>query len=217
MIGFLRRHLDPASRLGEVLFGLIMALGFTAAVRISGEQTTSRELLVAIAGCNLAWGIVDGVMYVLGNLFERGRRVRVIRDVAAAPSEDAALEAIGRELDGPLLDLTSEAERRQLALWVLDVSRHATPEPTRVRAEDLLGGVAVCVLIVLATIPVLVPFALVDEVEIAVRLSNGVAIGELALLGAKWGSVVGGSPLRISLGLTAVSMVLVGVTIALGG
>jgi len=28
------RYLDPADRLGEILFGLIMALGFTGAVRL---------------------------------------------------------------------------------------------------------------------------------------------------------------------------------------
>ena len=32
---FIRRHLEPTDRLGEILFGLIMALGFTGAVRWS--------------------------------------------------------------------------------------------------------------------------------------------------------------------------------------
>src|SRR4030095_1923207 len=31
---FIQRYLDPDDRLGEILFGLIMALGFTGAVRL---------------------------------------------------------------------------------------------------------------------------------------------------------------------------------------
>lgn len=217
MLDFIRRNLDPASRLGEVLFGLIMALGFTAAVRLSNEETTSRELLIAISGCNLAWGIVDGVMYVLGNLFERGRRTRVVREVVAAANERAALEAIGRELDGPLIDLTTEADRQQLARWVLAIASRAPLETVRVRADDLLGAIAVCLAIVLATFPIVVPFVLVEDVELAVRISNGIGIAEIALLGAWWGRVVGGSPWRIALGLSTLSLLLVATTIALGG
>lgn len=53
---FVAAHLDPADRIGEALFGLIMALGFIGAVRLGIEEAASRELSVAILGCNLAWG-----------------------------------------------------------------------------------------------------------------------------------------------------------------
>ena len=71
MLPFIRRHLDPAARLGEALFGLIMALGFTGAVRLGEEEPSNRALFIGILGCNLAWAIVDGVMYVLTALVER--------------------------------------------------------------------------------------------------------------------------------------------------
>jgi hypothetical protein len=61
-VTFIKRHLEPADRIGETLFGLIMALGFTGAVCLGIDEATSRELLIAILGCNIAWGIVDGVM-----------------------------------------------------------------------------------------------------------------------------------------------------------
>ena len=217
-LSFIRRHLDPASRLGEVLFGLIMALGFTAAVRISGEPPSNRELFVAILGCNVAWGIVDGVMYVLGQVFERGRRARVVRDVRAAVDEGGALAAIGRELDGPLMSVTTDAERQALARGVLTLARRAEPvPPTRVRADDLLGGMAVALAIVVSTLPVVAPFVLIRDPWLAVRASNGVALAGLALLGARWGHIVGASPYGIAFGLTAVGLVLVAITIALGG
>ena len=59
---FIQRYLAPADRLGEILFGLIMALGFTGAVRLGHEKADNRALFVGIFGCNLAWAIVDGDM-----------------------------------------------------------------------------------------------------------------------------------------------------------
>ena len=96
---FLQRHLDPADRLGEVLFGLIMALGFTGAVRLGQDEADNQALLIGIAGCNLAWAIVDGVMFVLAALFERGRTARLIRDIVRVPDEETALQRIEAELD----------------------------------------------------------------------------------------------------------------------
>jgi len=214
---FLQRHLDPADRLGEVLFGLIMALGFTGAVRLGQDEADNRALLIGIAGCNLAWAIVDGVMFVLAALFERGRTARVIRDVVRAPTEEAALQRLEAELDGPLLSLTTAEERRRMARAALTLARRATAERPTVHADDLLGGVAVALIIVLATLPVVVPFLLVTDPNIAVRVSNSVALTELFLVGAWWGREVGGSPLRIATGLTLVGVVLVLITIALGG
>jgi hypothetical protein len=214
---FIHHHLDPADRLGEILFGLIMALGFTGAVRLGIDEADSRALFIGIFGCNLAWALVDGVMFVLTALFERGRQARVVRDVLQAPSEETALQRIGEELDGPLLSLTTAVERSRIHRAVLQLARRATAEPPRVRPDDLLGGLAVALIIVLATLPVVVPFLLVPNPEVAVRVSNWVALSELFLLGAWWGRLIGGSALRIGAGLTVVGVVLVLITIALGG
>ena len=73
---FIRRHLSPADLLAEMIFGLVMALGVTGAVRIGTTDLDNRELLISVGGCNLAWGIVDGVVLVLMRMFERGRLAR---------------------------------------------------------------------------------------------------------------------------------------------
>ena len=83
-----RRYLDPGERLGEVLFGLIMVLTFTLAARLTiGEGPDARrELLIAAIGCNIAWGLIDGGMYIMGAMLERARqaeagaRIGVVRD-----------------------------------------------------------------------------------------------------------------------------------------
>jgi len=43
------------------------------------DAMSGRELPVAIIGCNLAWGIFDAVLYLVGELCERKRRRRLAR------------------------------------------------------------------------------------------------------------------------------------------
>ena len=62
--GFLKRYLDPASRMGEILFGLIMVLTMTltAGLTVDSGPAGVRQLLHAAVGCNIVWGIIDAVM-----------------------------------------------------------------------------------------------------------------------------------------------------------
>ncbi|MGD9764852.1 MAG: hypothetical protein AB7V27_14150 [Candidatus Binatia bacterium] len=56
-----------------------------------------------------------------------------------------------------------------------------------------------------------------SDPNLAVRLSNAIALTLLFFLGARWGQIVGGNSLRIATGLTLLGVVLVLITIALGG
>ena len=85
----LHRHLDPGDTLAELIFGLLMVLTFTLGARLlgPGEPTDGRELLVAAIGCNIAWGIIDGFLYVLGQVFERLRVRSVLESLRVAGDE----------------------------------------------------------------------------------------------------------------------------------
>ena len=50
-----------------------------------------------VVGCNIAWGVIDAVLLVLGNLFYRRQRARFFRELRSARSEAAALAAIQEE------------------------------------------------------------------------------------------------------------------------
>ena len=67
------RYVDPATSLGEILFGLIMTLTFTlgAGIIIEDEgREGARQLLIAVIGCNIAWGVIDGALYLVNQLFD---------------------------------------------------------------------------------------------------------------------------------------------------
>ena len=84
-----RRVLEPIDRISEALFGLIMALTFTCSFSVTAaERSEVHTMLLGAIGCNLAWGLVDGVMYMLTSLTERGRNLRIFRSVRQAASPE---------------------------------------------------------------------------------------------------------------------------------
>jgi hypothetical protein len=104
---FVPKYLDPASRLGEILFGLIMVLTvtLTAGLTVAEGRAGVRQLLLAAIGCNLAWGIIDAVMYIMNCLTERSSKVRLIEAVQRARDNRAALDIIQNEIAPELQSL----------------------------------------------------------------------------------------------------------------
>src|SRR6186997_2876419 len=76
----IRRVLDPIERTSEVLFGVIMALTFTGSISVAeAGREDIREVLVGAIGCNLAWGLVDAVMYLMAAFVARAREAMTLQ------------------------------------------------------------------------------------------------------------------------------------------
>jgi hypothetical protein len=101
MSRFVRRYLDPASQLSEILFGLIMVLTvtLTAGLSVAEGKAGVRQLLIAVIGCNLAWGIIDAVMFVMNNITLRSLRSRFVHTIQHAPDKQTALKLIRNEIE----------------------------------------------------------------------------------------------------------------------
>ena len=79
------RVLDPTERTAEVLFGLIMVLTFTGSLGIAqAGRDDVRAMLIGALGCNIAWGIIDAVLYLMACLGEQGHNLAVYRAVRRA-------------------------------------------------------------------------------------------------------------------------------------
>src|SRR5215468_3003829 len=109
-------YLKPSESLTEVVGGLIMVLTFTlgASVLSGGGADGARAALVGAIGCNVAWGIIDGVLYVMARKFDRTRHLRIRHAIASAADEAAALATIRGELDPYLASVTQVEDREQL-------------------------------------------------------------------------------------------------------
>lgn len=206
--------LEPIDRISEVLFGLIMALTFTVTIdAASADGAAVRSMLIAALGCNIAWGLVDGVMYTSMGLVERAHGIRLMRDVRVA--DPAAARALFRDAMPPAVASTIDDEEADRLLAMLrEVELPAQPG---VRKDDLLGGAAVALLVFLSTFPVTLPFALIHDPRVALRTSNAIALVMLFVAGAALGRYGGVRPMRIGLTMAVLGSVLVIVTVALGG
>jgi VIT1/CCC1 family predicted Fe2+/Mn2+ transporter len=83
--------------------------------------------------------------------------------------------------------------------------------------EEVGTILAAFLLVFLSTLPVVIPFLLVERVAMALRLSHAVAIVMLFAAGWSVGAHAGVRPLRSGLAMVGLGLVLASVTIALGG
>lgn len=224
--GFLERLLDPIDGLVEGIYSVLIVLTFTLATRAifsysdtfdQAEGQLAMGLLVAAAGCAIAWGLIDGIMYVLICAFERGKDRRLYRLVRAVASEDEGITLLADELDDDLAALTDEAERRKLYGALLQRLRTAPPPMVGIERGDVAGGLGTFLVAVAAAIPVLLPLLLPIDLDYRVRASNFVAFAMLFLMGFRWGQYSGGKPILTGVLLLIVGIVMMMVAIPLGG
>lgn len=210
------RLLDPIDRSLEVLFGLIMVLSFTGTLSVADAQREDvRTMILGALGCNLAWGIVDGVMYLSESLVENWRKIAKLRALRAAQDPAAARSIIADALPPLVASVITDEEYQQIRERLL-----ALPEPpprARLNKEDWLGAGAVCLLVFLSTFPVVIPFLFLNNLNAALRTSNLVALALLFFTGFSLGASTNGRPWRAGLAMMLLGIVLVGITIALGG
>lgn len=210
------RILDPIDRVSEILFGLFMVLTFTGTLSVVGSgREEVRDMLVAAIGCNIAWGFVDGVMYVLRNIVERGRKARLLQAVRGAADPEQAQRVIAAEI-GPLAAAIGADGIERVRRWAVAQPERDVPS-TRMTWRDLHGALAVFLLVFLSTFPVVLPFVFIADAGLAQRVSSAVAIAMLFVCGAAWGRYAGTGPLRTGAVMVVLGAAVEAVIIALGG
>ena len=137
MSRFTERHLDPASRLGEILFGLIMVLTvtLTASFTVADGKKGVHQLLLAAIGSNVAWGIIDASMYIMNAMVVRRGKIRLVETVQRASDPEAALVLIQNRVELELQELIGPEKAEAF-------SRSVLKRPRAVLVT--IAGLAVC-------------------------------------------------------------------------
>jgi VIT family len=208
--------LAPIDRVLEVLAGVIMVLTFTNVLSVSHVgKADVRAMLIGSLGCNLAWGIIDGVMYLMNSLATRARELDALRAIRATNDPDEAQGMLAAELPERFAAVLYPGELEPLFRRL-----RALPEPSarpRLTGDDWLGAFGIFGLVFFSTFPVVLPFLLVSRAALALRLSNLVAISLLFLTGYVFGRHIGHSPWRLRIVMVVIGCLLTGVAISLGG
>ncbi|HSV60859.1 MAG TPA: hypothetical protein VLJ19_18330 [Variovorax sp.] len=210
------RVLDPVDRISEMLFGLLMALSFTGAISVaeSGEAQI-REMFVAALGCNLAWGLVDAVMFLVRTITDRGRALALAHAVRRAKDASSARSLLDHALSEAAANLVGAPEIEAVRQRIIAMPE--LPARPKLTSQDLLAALAVFVMVVAATFPVVLPFALLDDVGTAKNVSRAIALTMLFVGGLGLGRYAGYGSWKAGLLMVGLGSVLVVAIHLLGG
>jgi hypothetical protein len=208
--------LDPFDRISEVLFGLIMFLTFTGSLSIArtGRQDV-RVMLIGAIGCNIAWGIIDAALYLMGCLADKGRRLNMLRMLHGASTPEAAQRIAAGALPPLVASVLGPSE-----LETIRQRLQQLPEPpprAQLEKREWIGGLGVFLLVFLSTFPPAVPFFVMHNAVLALRVANLIAILMLFLIGSAYGRCVGQTSWKLGVAMVVLGSVLVLTAIAFGG
>jgi hypothetical protein len=206
--------LDTVERVSEMCFGLFMALTFVGAVSATSGATDGRTMFYTAFGCNVAWGLVDAVMYLVRTITNRGRLISVGRAVKAAPDAASGARALRDGMPTPWNAFATDSEIEAMRARVL-----AAPLPSRPRLTrgDFAGAVGIFLIVVGTTFPVALPFVVVDDVRNALVVSRSLTLAMLFFGGLALGRFAGYGTWRSGVAMVGLGVVITAAVIALGG
>jgi hypothetical protein len=211
-----KRLLGPAQRIGEALFGLIMVLTFTGSLSVADAgRDDVRAMLIGAVGCNIAWGIIDAIFYLMDCLSEQAGRIGLLHTMRKAAAPEDAHRVIAESLPPLVAATLGPAEYESIRAKLVRL-----PEPPsypRLGKHDWLAALSVFVWVFAVTFPVAIPFIFMNPLVRAMRVSNAIAIVLLFLCGYAFGRITGYRRWLTGLAMVALGSALVAITIALGG
>jgi len=208
--------LDTVERVSEMCFGLFMALTFVGAVSVAtaDDPDPGRTMLYTALGCNLAWGLVDAVMYLVRTLTTRGKRLPLALAVRTAPDAATGARALRDALPTTLAPFVGDAEIEGIRARVAAAT---LPERPRLGSRDFGGAIGIFLIVVGSTFPVALPFVLFADVKTALLVSRVLSIAMLFGGGFALGRFAGYGGFKTGAAMAVMGVVLTAAVIALGG
>lgn len=196
---------------------MVLTVTLTAGLKAPEGKAGVRQLLIAAIGTNVAWGIIDAVMYIMNSMIVRRGKIRLVEGVQHAADRKAAAALVQHEFEPELQELLDPKEAEALGKSVLEHIAHAHITKKILTNDDLYGAIASFWLVFVSCLPAAIPFLIFSDPTVALRVSNLLLLGGLFYLGYKWASYSGRNPLIMGSAMVAVGLGLVGVAILLGG
>ena len=208
--------LNPVDRVSEMLFGLFMALTFVGAVSVADRGDAQiRAMFIAALGCNLAWGMVDAVMYLIRTVTDRGRLLTLLRSVREAPDAKSAHRLIESALSRVAAGLVSAVEIEAMRVRIMALG--SLPARPKLERRDLVAALAIFLIVVASTFPVVLPFIMFDDVRTAKYVSWAVGLAMLFVGGVALGRYAGYGSWKVGFQMAGLGSALVIAINALGG
>jgi VIT1/CCC1 family predicted Fe2+/Mn2+ transporter len=152
---------------------------------------------------------------VLASLSERGRNLRLFQFIRAAGKPEGANRVISEALPPAVASILTAQEIDGVRQRLINLPD--PPSRAGVTADDVKGALGVCILVFSSCLPLIVPFVFIKEPLLALRVSNAIALVSLFLAGYFLAQYAGFRKLRTGIAMMVLGVVLVAITIQLGG
>ena len=208
--------IDTEDRISEILFGLIMALTFTCTISVTqSDEATVNDMLIGALGCNTAWGLVDAVLFILMSRTVEKRGLTILNFVRRSKDNSKTHQFIVDALPPVIANVLKPEEienirQRVLQLYGPEISR-------KQKWKDYKIAIGTFFLVLLSALPVVAPFIFIADLQTALRISNTIAILMMFFCGWGLGKYAGRNRFLMGVIMSVIGIVLVLVTIALGG
>ncbi|MGI0055745.1 MAG: VIT1/CCC1 transporter family protein [Nitrosarchaeum sp.] len=218
---FSQVYLTREDRLVEALCGVIMVLTMISYLRLSlmdNPHTEMQKILILVPlGANAAWGIIDGIMYVLTNLIQRGRIYKLYSSIRSKESKEANT-AIRNEFKSSIIGKLNEKDQSKIYDEIQSgLNDIVVKKPNLITKRDIVVIIYTFLLVVLVAVIVILPFLFINDFLSAFRLSQVIGIVLLFCFGYLWGKYASKNKIRSGIGITIIGIAIVLTTISLGG
>jgi VIT1/CCC1 family predicted Fe2+/Mn2+ transporter len=142
-----------------------------------------------------------------------------VHTVQHAPDKQTALKLIKDEMEARL-SLHSPLSPEESSMLSQSLHKRAGElklPKVKIEKEDIYGAIACFWLVTVSCLSAAVPFFIFSEPTLALRVSNAILIILLYLVGRRWAHYAGTNRLLTGLSMVTIGLLLVGVSILLGG
>lgn len=185
--------------------------------RSGGKYVSARIVIFAVLGCNIAWGVVDGIVYIFSNLLERGRLSKFVSYVKSN-SPEKVVTILENEIENTIFKSLNHEEKKQISTDFLKSISKVTPQKTHITKDDMFGSLAIFVLVFTSGFIAVVPFFfLPNNVYLALKLSNIISIILLFNVGYQWAKYPDRNKIKTGVAMVLIGFFIAAVTTLLGG
>jgi VIT1/CCC1 family predicted Fe2+/Mn2+ transporter len=208
--------LGTEDRISEILTGIVMILTFTCTFSvIKSDSASIMDMLTGAICSTTAWGLFDAVLYLYMTLIDKEHNLTFINFVRKSKNTERVNQIIVDALPSAISALMQPSEIEALRGKIQKL-----PEPEkihRLKFDDYRSAAGIFLLVFFATIPISIPFVLIKDIKIALRVSNIIAILMMFFCGYALGKYVCRNRIVTGIITSLIGIGLVTITIALGG
>jgi VIT1/CCC1 family predicted Fe2+/Mn2+ transporter len=151
----------------------------------------------------------------MSRLFEKGHGYSVLKKLKSITDKAEGRKLLTDELPSVISAILKSEEVDQLQERLVKLEDF--PKSALINWSELRTAFMILLLVFTCTFPVALPFIFINNTALALRLSNGIALLILFIGGYSVGKYAGFRPFVSGIAILLLGIILVGITMALGG